>query len=131
MFTPASALHVHENQRERLTYLAKAGKTPQKIACRARIVLMAGEGRPNHAIARSLGVSRPTVLLWRGRFAARGVPSIMKDAARPGRRKAIDGETVKRVVRATLRTTPPGATHWSVRSMAAAQGLSRTTVHRI
>ncbi len=131
MFTPAHALHVDENQRKRLTCLAKSGKTPQKIALRARIVLMAREGRPNHAIAKSLGVSRPTVLLWRRRFADQGVPGILKDAARPGRGKVIDGEAVKRVVEATMRTTPPGATHWSVRSMAKAQGLSRMTVHRI
>ena len=131
MFTPARPLHVDENQRKRLQHLARCGKTPQKLALRARIILAAGEGRPNHAIARQLGVSRPTVLLWRRRFAFHGVPGILKDAPRPGRRKAISPEKVKQVVEATMHTTPPDATHWSVRSMAKAQGLSRMTVHRI
>jgi len=131
MFQPAIALYVDENQRKRLEHLARSGKTPQKIAVRARIVLLAGRGRPNHAIARELGVSRPTVLLWRGRFARYGVAGILKDAPRPGRRKAIGPEGIKRVVEATMHTTPPDATHWSVRMMAKAQGLSRMTVQRI
>jgi transposase len=131
MFTPAKALHVDDNQRKRLQHLAESGKTPQKLALRARIVLEAGAGRPNHAIAQALGISRPTVLLWRQRFAERGVAGILKDAPRPGRRKAISPEVVKRVVEATLNSTPPAESHWSVRTMAKTQGLSRMTVQRI
>jgi transposase len=131
MFTPAAPLHVDENQRKRLQHLVKSGQTPQKVGLRARIVLMAGDGLANHAIAGQLKVSRPTVILWRQRFSAAGVNGLMKDAPRPGRRKAIGAEVVKRVVDATLHTTPADATHWSVRSMAKAQGLSRMTVQRI
>jgi len=131
MFTAARRLHVDENQRKRLQHLADSGRTPQRVARRARIVLLAGDGRANHAIAQELGISRPTVLLWRERFAQRGISGLLKDAPRPGRRKAIGAEVVKRVVEATMHTTPAGATHWSVRSMAKAQGLSRMTVQRI
>jgi len=98
---------------------------------RARIVLLAGEGRANRAIAGQLSVSRPTVILWRGRFATDGVKGLLKDAPRPGRRKKISAERVQQVVEATLHTTPPGETHWSVRTMAKARGLSRMTVQRI
>ncbi len=73
MFTPAAALQVDENQRKRLQHLVRSGKTPQRIALRARILLAAGEGQSNRAISRQWGVSRPTVLLWRERFATRGV----------------------------------------------------------
>jgi hypothetical protein len=38
---------------------------------------------------------------------------------------------VEEVVTRTLESTPPNATHWSTRSMAAATKLSRATVHRI
>lgn len=131
MFTPAAPLHVDENQRKRLKHLAHSGRTAQRVALRARIVLMAGEGRANHAIAVQLNVSRPTVILWRQRFATGGVNGLLKDAPRPGRRKGISQGTIKQVVEATLHTTPPGETHWSVRSMAKAQGLSRMTVQRI
>jgi hypothetical protein len=71
------------------------------------------------------------VLLWRERFARGGVPGIMADAPRPGRKKGLSPEKVQAVVEATLHTRPPGQTHWSVREMAKAQGLSRMTVQRL
>lgn len=131
MFLPASALELDDNQRKRLKSLAASGKTPQKIALRVRIVLLAGEGRPNHAIAQALKTSRPTVLLWRDRFAKKGVPGLLQDGPRTGRKKALTAERIQSVVEATLRTTPPAATHWTTRTLAKAQGLSHMTVQRI
>jgi transposase len=131
MFTPAPGLTIDENQRKQLRFLANSGKTPQKVALRARIVLLASEGVPNNAIAARLGTTRPTVLLWRERFRQRGAPGLLKDAPRPGRKKAIPPEVVQQVVEATLHTTPRGATHWSTRTLAQAQGLSHMTVQRI
>ena len=131
MFKPATALNIDESQRKRLAALRRAGSTPQKHALRAHIVWLAGEGQPNHAIAAELGISRPTVLLWRQRFKRFGVPGLLRDAKRPGRKPRLSPARVKAVVEATLHTTPPNATHWSVRSMAQAQGLSRMAVQRI
>jgi len=119
------------NQRLRLESLVRSGKTPQKIVRRARIALLASAGLPNSRIASQIEVSRPTVLLWRARFERFGVPGLLRDAKRPGRTKAISPEVVQRVVEATLHTTPSAETHWSTRSMAKAQGLSRMTVLRI
>jgi transposase len=127
----AKALECDANQRARLEHLAASGKTPQKIALRARVVLMAAEGLANAAIAKNLNITRPTVLLWRARFAKKGVPGILADAPRPGRRKALSSQKVQAVLEATLHTTPPGQTHWSVREMAQAQGISRMAVQRI
>src|SRR4051812_7682693 len=121
MFAPAPPLSLEPLQRERLMQLATSGKTPQKIALRARIILMAAEGVPNNAIANQLGTSRPTVLHWRERFLSMGVPGIERDAKRPGRKKSIDADQTKRIVEATLHTKPRAATHWSTRTMARAQ----------
>jgi len=131
MFRAAAALSVDDNQRKRLEFLARSGKTPQKVALRARIVLQAAEGVPNNRIAAQLGVSRPTILLWRKRFLRSGVSGIMKDAKRPGCRKAISEQLVKKVVEQTLHSVPRGATHWSTRSMAKEMGISHLSVHRI
>ena len=131
MFTPAPPLSLGEDQRERLKSLASSGKTPQKVALRADIVLLASEGVPNFSIARQLGTSRPTVLLWRERFEQAGVEGLLKDAPRPGRNKSISPEVVARVVEATLHSTPRGATHWSTRTMAEKEGLSHMTIQRI
>ena len=92
---------------------------------------MAAAGALNQDIARRLGVSRPTVQLWRQRFLALRLPGLVKDAPRPGRTPRISARKVALVVEATLHTTPPQATHWSVRSMAEAQGISRMAVQRI
>jgi len=131
MFTPARALEVEQNQRKRLQSLAASGKTAQKIALRVRIVLLASEGRANHAIAQALKVSRPTVLLWRERFTQKGVVGLLHDAPRSGRKKAITAQQIQAVVEATLHATPPAATHWTTRTLAKAQGLSHMTVQRI
>jgi hypothetical protein len=59
------------------------------------------------------------------------VVGLLQDAPRPGRRPALTAKAIAVVVDATLQTTPPDATHWSVRTMAKAQGLSHAVVHRI
>jgi transposase len=127
----ATALSCDKLQRAKLERLESSGKTPQKIALRARIILQAVRGEANSAIAQALHISRPTVLLWRNRFAQAGVPGILADAPRPGRKKALSPKKVEIVVQATLHSLPPGKTHWSTRDMAKAQGLSRMAVQRI
>jgi len=108
-----------------------AQKTPQSVAVRARIVLMAQDGHSNSEIARVLGVSRPTVIMWRDRFGAGGPQALTEVKAGRGRKRTITAERVKAIVNATTQSTPPGETHWSCRSMAKAQGVSPATVQRI
>ena len=55
----------------------------------------------------------------------------LADEPRPGTPRRITDEQVEQVVVRTLETTPPGATHWSTRTMARAAGLSDTTVSRM
>jgi transposase len=92
---------------------------------------LAARGIFSHEIAKVLGISRPTVQLWRERFLAFRLAGLEKDAPRPGRKPKISQKKVSGIVEATLHTTPPDATHWSSRSMAAAQGVSEATVRRI
>jgi transposase len=131
MWKPADALPLKASQRADLEALVRSGKTPQRVAARAAIVLATGDGKPINAIARAFGVSRPTVYLWRRRFEGAGIVGLLKDAPRPGRRKALTADQIATIVDATLHTTPPDATHWTVRTMAKAQGVSHAIVHRI
>src|SRR5437588_3218688 len=128
---PAETLDLTDEQTGDLERLIRAPKTPQKVVLRAKVALEAAKGRSNNDIARSLGVSRPTVILWRERVAHHGVEGITHDATRPGRRKQLSHEVVNRVVDATLNTRPEGATHWSIRDMAKARGISPAAVQRI
>ena len=130
-WAPAEALPLSDEQLTELRRLARAPSTPQKVVMRAKVVLAAAGGQSNNAIAADLGISRPTVILWRKRMAEHGLEGILSDATRPGRRKVLPPEVVARVVDATLNTKPPGGTHWSIREMAAAQGVSPAAVQRI
>lgn len=98
---------------------------------RAQIVQLAAAGVESQEIARTLGVSRPTVQLWRQRFLALRADGLEKDAPRPGRLPRISTRRVRAIVNATLHTKPANATHWSTRTMAEAQGVSAATVQRI
>jgi len=131
MWKPANALTMMESQKRTLTAWVNARTTPQRTALRARICLMAAEGKANNAIAKALGTSRPTVILWKRRFMDLGCPGISEDAphGQSTRRLAVEKEIA--IVEATLQTVPPGATHWSLRTMAKAKGVSKSTVQRI
>ncbi len=131
MWEPTGKLEVDEQARRTLQGWVKARRSPQRMVMRARIILLAAEGRPTRRIAREVGSSRPTVLLWRKRFAGGGVAALLQDAPGRGRPPSISRGKVKRIVDATIQTTPPGATHWSTRTMAKAQGVSPATVQRI
>ena len=110
MLAPAKPLPVDELQGQRLRVLVTSGKTPQKITLRARIVLLAADGTAHNAIAGALGVSRPTVLLWRNRFTRLGVPGLMQEAKRSGRPRVLAPGQVQAVVDATMHTTTPTRT---------------------
>ena len=127
----AQPLTVAPDQLRVLEAWVRAPSTSQSIATRARIVLSAAEGISNHETARAVGVSRPTVLLWRNRFVAGGPEALTVIEPGRGRKPSITAERELEIVNATLHTTPDGATHWSCRTMARAQGVSPSTIHHI
>jgi transposase len=131
MWDVAEALTITDEARKTLEAWVNARNTPQKIVLRARIVLLAGDGLSNSAIARETGTSRPTVIVWRERFVEGGPVMLTQEAPGRGRKRSIRPTKVKKIVEATLHTTPVAATHWSVRTMARAQGVSPATVQRI
>jgi transposase len=98
---------------------------------RAKIILLAAEGKQNQEIARLCGVARRTVGVWRRRFVENRVAGILKDAPRPGRRARIGEEVIEEIVRKTTQETPVAGTHWSTRSMAKVMGLSPSTIGRV
>jgi transposase len=123
-------LEITHRDREKLSEIIALRSAPQSVVLRAKIVLGAAQGVANKALARQLGTSLPTVLLWRRRFQSHGLVGILEDRPRSGRPKQIRPEQEAAVVEKTLRTSPRHATHWSVRSMAREVGLSPATVQR-
>jgi transposase len=124
-------ISISSADREGLDGLVRNRNTPQKVVWRARIVLLASDGLTAEAIAAAVGKSLLTVRRWRRRYVAKGVDGLLKDATRPSRVKPLSPEKIKQVVHMTLHEKPPKATHWSGRSMAAAAGISYSSVQRI
>ncbi len=123
---PAVALGLREGDREELSRLTRASSARAGRAQRARIVLLAADGESNTAIAAKVGVSRPTVIDWRNRYAAQGI-SGLDDDPRSGRPRTIDHRDI---VAATLKPPPKkyGVTHWSSRLLGRHLGISNGTV---
>jgi putative transposase len=127
---PKKPLTLAPAEREQLQAWARSRALPHGLVRRARIVLMAAEGKTNTAIAAKLGLTGATVGMWRARYLAEGLQGLYGEA-RPGRPRSVSDEQVAALVRKTLRKRPTHATHWTVRTMAAETRLSPATVCRI
>lgn len=124
-------LVISELQREQLERWVAAHGTPQQVALRCRIVLGAASGRTDVMLAEALGVSRPTVALWRGRFVEAGPEGLWEIAPGRGRKPTYSFRKIKAIVQATTSSKPQGMTQWSCRTMAEVQGVSKSTVSTI
>jgi transposase len=124
-------LVVSQDQERQIEQWLAALGTPQQVALRCRIVLAAGRGESEAAIASKLEVNRKTVRLWRGRFARDGLSGLWEIAAGRGRKAIYDADRIKAVIDATLQSKPKGGTHWSCRLMAASQGISKSTISTV
>ena len=131
MTSTAPTTVISDEERKVLERWVAAHKTPQNVATRARIVLGAAAGASNSQLARQLGVSRPTVIMWRERFDEGGPQTLTETKPGRGRKPSISTATVRAIIAATTQTTPTGKTHWSCRTMAKAHGVSPATVQRI
>jgi transposase len=120
-----------EAERIRLEQWIRAGSTPQQVVLRARIVLCAARGQTDQQTARELKVQRRTAALWRQRARAQGIGCVWEIAPGRGRKARHGAESVARIVEATLHTKPAGATHWSSRTLAQVQGVSKNTIQRV
>jgi len=108
-----------------------AHRTPQQVAQRCRIILAAAEGKQDKDIAGSMQINYKTVALWRHRFCNEGPDCLWEVAAGRGRKPYITTDRIEKVITATLQTRPAGATHWSCRTMAEEQGVSKSTINRV
>jgi transposase len=127
----AAPIMLSPSEEKTLDAWARSRTLPARVIERAQIIQMAANSMQSQEIAQVLGLSRPTVQLWRQRFLGLRLVGLEKDAPRPGRIPKISDRKIRRIVEATLHSKPENATHWSTRMMAKAQGVSEATVRRI
>jgi len=118
-------------ERSELEAVLRAGTSPQRLVKRAQVALLAADGLMNKEIASRLGMSAIAAARWRLRFAEKGLSGLRRDKTGRGRKPKVDADMIEMVVRKTTKETPPDSTHWSRSTMAAATGLSESTIGRI
>jgi transposase len=125
---PSAALTISDEDRSTLTTWIRSSTVSAGHAERAAIVLACAGGAGTSEAARRLGLTRPTVIKWRDRFARHGMAGL-DDEPRSGRPKTIDDAAI---IAATLDPPPErlGVTHWSTRLLARHLGVSDATVAR-
>jgi transposase len=126
-----ATLALSEDQRKQIEQWLAALGTPVQVALRCRIILAAAAGSAEVAIAAENGVNRKTVRLWRERFLCLGPQCLWEIAPGRGRKATYGPERIKGLIDTTLQTKPKGSTHWSCRTMAAAQEISKSTISNI
>jgi transposase len=127
----APIITVTAEQQRVLEAWVRGHRTPVRLAQRAKIVLLAAQGRQNWQIATDLDMDPGKVGRWRKRFAQHGLSGIEKDLPRGGRPATIRAAVATKIVEMTTRSTPPNATHWSTRTLAAAAGANQSMVFRV
>ena len=127
----AQKIVLNTEDRQTLERWSRGRSTQARLVIRARIVLLAAEGKDNQTIAAELDTDRMLVGRWRKRFADSGLAGIEKDAPRGGRKPKAREAAVAKIVQWTTQRKPKNATHWSTRSLAAELGLSHSMVNRV
>ena len=133
MPSSAPALPIAPEDRALLGRWSSATQAPAALVQRAKILLLAAEGVANTEIAERLGVSRPTVIAWRKRYAREGLTAQLADRPRRGRPQTVRRTRRVEILATTLAPPPEhlGVTHWSSRLLATELGLSHSTVARV
>jgi len=127
----APTVEVTDDQRKILHQWSRGRSLPARQVERARVVLLAADGKQDLEIAAEIGISNQKAARWRKRFLQFGLAGLERDAPRSGRTPTITAEKVQEVVRKTTLEKPGNATQWSTRTMAEAAGLSEKSVRRI
>ncbi|HEX4121822.1 MAG TPA: IS630 family transposase [Verrucomicrobiae bacterium] len=127
----AAVVQLSEIDQHQLEKWIRAQFTPQQVVLRSRILLLARQGKQDLEIASELEVNRHTPALWRRRFHEQGLEGLWEIKPGRGRKPFYGKKKVAGVVEATLQTKPQGMTHWSCRTMARAQGVSKNTINRL
>ena len=127
----APVITLPEEDRKTLRAWSRGRSTPARLVQRARIVLLAADGRENIDIAGEVGTDRQTVGRWRTRFVKEGIDGIRKDRARGGRKATKRQSVAETIIRKTTQEKPRNATHWSTRTLAAELKIDHVMVHRV
>lgn len=130
MGTHAKKIELTNEEYDTLTMWVKSGKTEQRLALRAKVILESAKGLPLREIAEKTGLAWNSCQKWRKRFRDFGIEGL-KDKPGRGRPGTITQEQRLEVMALACSTPPDGSNSWSIRKLADTTGFGVATVHRI
>jgi transposase len=125
-----AVLGITDEQRSELSHWAQSRTLPAGDVFRARLILALANGGTYAEIMHSLRTTAPTISRWKQRFQEQGIAGL--DPRHKGSQPRVANAAVQaKIARKTQQKPADGSTHWSCRKMAAALGLSKSTVQRV
>src|SRR6202048_1515129 len=121
MIPEAREVHLSRKDRKVLEARCRSPVTLQRDLKRARIVLLAADGRSTRSIAKEVGVQPRIVSLWRHRYADHGLDGL-QDKPRPGKQPIYTKTTDKRILKLLDKAAPHGFARWTGPLLAEALG---------
>jgi transposase len=125
-------------ERDSLLAMVKRGSASARKLARARVLLLADEGRKDEEIHAALHVSRPTVERVRKRFVDGGIEHALNDRSRSGAPRRLSGRDEAMLVALACSEPPEGRTTWTMQFLAdrlvsieVAERISDETVRRV
>jgi transposase len=131
MARPATAIYLTDEEDRTLRQYLRAGTTEQRLAERARVILLASQGKTTEEIAEALHTRTARVSKWRRRFAKHRLAGL-GDAFRSGKPRRYDEGTERRILAKLDEPPPAGYSSWTGSLLAEALGdVSDAQVWRV
>jgi transposase len=118
---PKYVVNLSKKERQELTMFVSRGKKSAREITRARILLLADEGKSDQEIRDLLGPTRPTIWSLRKKYAERRdepILNILKDEPRSGRPIKIDTRVEANISVIACSDPPAGSAKWTLRMVA-------------
>ncbi len=112
MARPAAGIQLSEDEEKTLGQWVRAGSTEHRKVERARIVLLASQGRSTDQIAQALKTRPARVSKWRQRFARHRLEGL-EDSVRSGKPPRYNADTEKRILTRLDQAPPDGYASWN------------------
>ena len=132
------SVRLKDDERKELNQYLRRGKSSARSLTRARILLLADEGKPDAEIAETLKVSKSTANRIRKRYCEGGLDFALHEKKRSGAPPKIDSRVEAQLTLLACSEPPEGRSKWTLRLLAdklvelkAVDSLSHMSVHRI
>ena len=112
------AVRLTPEERDQLEHMARAGRSPARVAARARILLKTDESWSASRVAQALDVAEGTVFRVKQRFAEEGLDGALKDRVQAKRYRKLDDRGEAHLIALACSPAPDGHDHWNLRLLA-------------